>query len=133
MSINNKACYCHLNMQTHPSLFLERVGDAHSIGVALTAGDVTFTCGAPHRHSSIAAWVHTNMIGPVWQPHLIPQQGGSRTASPEGTSAPACIRPKLRHPQTHSRQQQSWRTSSAKLWVTTGLLVLRDSKPVSLV
>lgn len=125
MSINNKACYCHLNMQTHPSLFLEPVGDAHSIGVALTAGDVTFTCGAPHRHSSTAAWVHTNMIGPVWQPHLIPQQGGngSRTASPEGTSAPACIRPKLRHPQTHSRQQQSW----------TGLLVLQDSKPVSLV
>lgn len=56
-------------MQTHPSLFLEPVGDAHSIGVAVTAGDVTFTCGAlftaPHRHSSTAAWVHTNTIGPV--------------------------------------------------------------------
>lgn len=30
MSINNKVCHCHLNMQTHLSLFVEPVGDARS-------------------------------------------------------------------------------------------------------
>lgn len=36
----------------------------------------------------------------MWQPHPIPQQGENREASPEATSAPACIRLKLRCPHT---------------------------------